>query len=114
VRDGIAGSEERLLPLIFMELLEFRGRHLRQLAETLVPKFMLFIQRFAALSGPLRRSIPLPILLRTFMALTIGYMMTELLLRQSKLAKQLNLTAEQWFDGMVDIYLHGILDEGKA
>lgn len=114
VRDSVAGAEARLMPLIFMELLEFRGRHLKQLADTMLPKFFVFIQRFASLPGPLRRSIPLPILMRTFMCLIIGYLMSELLLRQSKVAKQFNLSAEQWFDGMVDIYLHGILDEGNA
>lgn len=113
VRDGVAGAETRLMPLIFMELLEFRGRHLKQLADTMLPKFLVFIQRFARLPGPLR-AIPVPILLRTFMCLVVGYMMSELLLRQSKVAKQFNLSAEQWFDGMVDIYLHGILDEGNA
>lgn len=114
VRDGVAGSEARLLPLIFMELLEFQGRHLKQLADTMLPPFFGFIQRFVTLPGPLRRSVPLPILLRTFMCLIIGYMMTELLLRQSKFAKKFNLSAEQWFDGVVDIYLHGILDEGTV
>ena len=114
VRDGVAGSEARLLPLIFMELLEFQGRHLKQLADTMLPKYYGFIQRFIALPGPLRRSIPLPILVRTFMCLIVGYFMTELLLRRSKVAKQFKISPDEWFDGMVDIYLHGILDEGKA
>lgn len=114
VREGVQGAETQVLPLIFMELLEFRGRHIKQLADTMLPKLFVFIQRFASLPGPLRRSIPVPILLRTFMCLVVGYVMSEMLLRQSKMAKQFNLSAEQWFDGMVDIYLHGILDEGNA
>lgn len=104
------GAEMQVLPLIFMELLEFQGRHLLSLAETMVPKFMVFVQRFMQLQGRLRQ-LPPPIVLRAFMSLMIGFMMTELLLRNTKLVQQFNLSSEQWLDGLVTIYLHGILEE---
>ncbi|MBL8045452.1 MAG: TetR/AcrR family transcriptional regulator [Anaerolineales bacterium] len=105
-----AGTETQVLSLIFMELLEFQGRHLRALAETIVPKFMVFVQRFMQLQGNLRK-LPPPIMLRALMSLMIGFMMTELLLRNTKLVQQFNLSSEQWLDGLVTIYLHGILEE---
>lgn len=110
IHANVSGTEIQVLPMIFMELLEFQGRHLRSLAETMLPKFMVFIQRFMQLQGHLRQ-LPPPILLRTFMSLIIGFMMTELLLRNTKLVQQFNLSSEQWLDGLVTIYLHGILDE---
>jgi AcrR family transcriptional regulator len=110
VHANVIGAETRVLPLIFMELLEFQGRHLRSMADVMLPKFLLIIQRLTQLKGRLRR-LPPPIVLRTFMSLMMGFLMTELLLRNTKVAKQFNLSAAQWLDGIVDIYLHGILDE---
>lgn len=110
IHANVIGAETRVLPLIFMELLEFQGRHLRSLAEVMLPKFMVFIQRFGELKGRLR-PLPPPILLRTFMSLMIGFLMTELLLRNVKLPQPFNLKSGQWLDGLVGIYLHGILDE---
>jgi len=106
VRAGMTGSEMRLLPLLFIELVEFQGRHLSQLAQRVLPTVMPFVQRFGERRGKLR-SLPLPVVFRAFMGLMIGFLMSEMILKETPFLKQTNY---DWFGGMVDIYLHGILE----
>jgi AcrR family transcriptional regulator len=110
IRKGIEGVETRLLPLVFMELVEFQGRHLKALAERLYPTIAAFIQRFSERRGALR-AVPVPVILRTFMSLMVGFLLTEMILKGSPLFKGTNY---DWFGGMVDIYLHGIVVEDPA
>lgn len=106
VRAGIAGVEAQLLPLLFVELVEFQGRHLTELAERLLPTLLAFVQRFSERRGKLR-SLPLPVVFRAFMGLMMGFLLSEMILKDTPLLKQTNY---DWFGGMVDIYLHGILE----
>jgi hypothetical protein len=43
---------------------------------------------------------------RTFMGMLVGYFLSEMLMRDTPLFRQANV---DWFGGMVDIYLHGII-----
>jgi AcrR family transcriptional regulator len=104
--DGVAGAEAQLLPLIFIELVEFQGRHVKLLAERLMPTLLSFIQRFSQRRGHLRL-LPPPVMLRTFMVMLVGFFLSEMLLRDTPLFRQGGL---DWFGGMVDIYLHGIVE----
>ncbi len=104
--DGIAGAEAQLFPIIFIELVEFQGRHLKQLAERLMPTLLSFMQRFTQKPGQLR-PIPPPVMFRTFMGMLAGFFLSEMLLRDTPLFSQAGV---DWFSGMVDIYLHGILE----
>ena len=51
VQGHMQGQEDRLLPLVFIELVEFQGRHLRALAEKTLPTLIEFVQRFVERSG---------------------------------------------------------------
>lgn len=113
VRRGIEGAETRLLPLVFMDLVEFRGRHMGRLARKLLPRFLPFFERFTQLPGRLR-AVPLPILFRAFLSLMVGYLITEMIYRKAKLQARLSMNSREAFDGLIDIYLHGILDERKT
>ena len=106
VYDEVVGAERQLLPLVFIELVEFQGRHLKQLVAKLMPTFMSFAQRFAERRGQLR-DIPPPVVFRTFMGLLVGFFLSEMLFKDTPLLKQ-NKT--DGFGGMVDIYLHGIVE----
>lgn len=97
--------ETRLLPLVLTELVEFQGRHLKALAEQVFPAFLGFAEQFAARPG-LRRDLPLPVILRGFMTLMIGYLLTEMIFKKSARLKNLDY---DWFEGLVEIYLHGVL-----
>jgi AcrR family transcriptional regulator len=113
VRQGIEGSETRLLPLVFMDLVEFRGRHMGRLARKILPRFLPFFERFTQLRGRLRH-LPPPVLFRALLSLMIGYLVTEMIMKNAKLYPQPGVTSRETFDGLIDIYLHGILDEPKA
>ena len=104
IQAEVLGVEEKLMPLAFIEVVEFQGRHLKELAEKLFPPLMGFVQRLNEQTGQLR-NVPVPVVLRTFLSLMIGYMFTQMVLKNSPL---LDNNDFDWFGGMVDIYLHGI------
>jgi len=107
IEKEVVGFETKILPLMFVELVEFQGQHMAQLVQTFLPKAIGFVQRFTERRGKLR-STPLPIMLRMLISMFVGYLMTGIVLRQ---VPGFNNLSVDWFDGMVDIYLHGILDE---
>jgi AcrR family transcriptional regulator len=106
VHDGLTSAQVRFLPLIFIELVEFQGRHLTQLIEKVLPTLRDFAQRLTQRQGRLRPHPPL-ILFRTFMAMLVGYFLSDMLLQATPLFRKSDLN---WYGGMVDIYLHGILE----
>lgn len=105
-RQMLAGLGRRpdVLNLMFIELVEFEGRHVSQLYEIMYPQIMDFGKRLAAKQGTLRH-IPVPILSRAFTGLFFSYYMTERLIGEYLPAK----LRRGAFDHFVEIYLHGIL-----
>ena len=97
-------QNQEFLNLMFIELVEFEGRHIPQLFETFFPPLMAFASQFQQVRGPLR-DIPLPIVLRAFIGLFFSYFITDLLVG-GQLPAEMRVRA---FDRFVDIYLHGIL-----
>ncbi len=109
IREFLVGAEEALMPLIFIELIEFQGRHMKELAERIFPSVISFIQRFTARREQLR-DVPPVVIVRTFLSLLIGYLITERVMKGSPLLEQWDV---DWFGGMLDIFVHGIAaDEG--
>jgi AcrR family transcriptional regulator len=96
-----------ILNLMFIEFVEFEGRHIPVLFEAFFPPLLEFAQRFTQVRGSLRAT-PLPVLLRAFLGLFFSYYITEILI-----GSQLPPEAKEGaFDQFVDIYLHGILASG--
>jgi AcrR family transcriptional regulator len=106
IQNEVEDFETKLLPLMFIELVEFQGRHLAKLLESIMPGLLSFVQKFGERQGKLR-PVPVPVMLRMLAAIFVGYMLTELVLRNVPLFKDNQF---DWFDGMIDIYLNGILD----
>jgi AcrR family transcriptional regulator len=113
VRDAarrmIATLAERpdFLNLMFIELVEFKSKHVPQLFEMFFPPLLGFVQRFEQVAGTLR-PLPPPVVLRSFIGLFFSYVITDLLIgNQLPAAAKANA-----FDYFVDIYLHGVLAEG--
>jgi AcrR family transcriptional regulator len=110
VRDAahhmVAGFDDRLefLNLFFIELVEFKGQHIPQVFQMLYPQVMAFAERFAQNRQELR-SIPLPVIVRTFIGLFFSYTLTEVIINRN-LPPELQADA---LDDFVSIYLHGIL-----
>jgi AcrR family transcriptional regulator len=105
IREATEGAEARIVPLALVELVEFQGRHLVSLIESVWPSMFGFVQKFGQLKGELR-DVPRPVMLRMFIITMVGFVITEIVLRRVPLFRNMELN---WFDGMVDIYLHGIL-----
>ena len=98
--------EQRLdfINLMFIEMVEFKGRHVSQLFVIAFPQVMSFANR-ALQDRPELRPIPVPILMRAFIGLFFSYMITEILIgRQLPPESQ-----ENSLNYLVDIYLHGVM-----
>ncbi len=103
------GERPDFLNLMFIELVEFKGKHLPQLFHHSFPGVMTFVQRLLSLEGRLR-PIPLPIVVRAFVGLFFSYYITELLLAQQMLPEM----KQNALDHFVDIFLYGILSDTPA
>ena len=110
VRDAarrmVSGLGERpdFLNLMFIELVEFNGRHIPQLFEIIFPQLMGFARRFVE-DGEQLRPIPVPTLMRAFVGLFFSYVITEIMMGKQMPADM----QENSFDYFVDIFLHGII-----
>jgi AcrR family transcriptional regulator len=104
INESVLGSESRVMPLLFIELVEFQGRHMGQLFERLAPTILGFVNSLSRREGRLR-PIPPKVVFRTFMSLLVGYFVTEMLFKDSPVFRQ----RTNWLDGLLDVFLHGIL-----
>ena len=95
------------LALTFVELAEFKGKHLPQLFKVAYPSFRDFAQRLTEAHGTLR-DVPMPLMLRVFLGMFFSYFITDLVAGKQLPAK----VTQDAFDYFVDIYLHGIVTEG--
>lgn len=103
-RGTVQGSQQ-MMPLVFIELVEFQGRHLKQLAEKLLPRLTEFMGKFATLQGQMR-PLPLPVKARVLVSMFIGFMITDMVMRNTPFTDN---QQHDWYGGLIDIYLHGIL-----
>jgi len=100
-------TQPYFLNLIFIEVVEFKSKHIALLFELFFPPMLQFAQRLQALDG-LKPDLPLPAILRSFVGLFFSFVITDMLI-----GKQLPMgTAPEAFEHFVNIYLHGILAEG--
>lgn len=103
---GELGEGMEFLNLLFIELVEFKGRHVPQVFELIFPQVMEFAHRFLEGKDKLR-PIPRPIIVRAFIGLFFSYVMTEMIIGK-QLPPEMR---ENSLDHFVDIYLYGILDQ---
>jgi len=99
------GNRPDLLKLVFIELVEFNGRHVSRLIGEIAPKLLPMFEHLVRVRKNLR-NLPPPILVRSFLGLFFSFYITELFIRGSVIHK---LMPKNSFDLFVDIYLHGIL-----
>jgi len=97
-------KEPNLLKLMFIELVEFNGKHVSLLIREIAPKILPVFERLARVRKDLRPIHP-AVLLRSFLGMFFSFFVTELFIG-SALGK---LMPKNSFEIFVDIYLHGIL-----
>jgi hypothetical protein len=101
---SITEERTKYLNLMFIELVEFEGKHLPQIFKVFFPGVVTFAQRFVEGKAELR-PIPLMILVRAFIGLFFSYIMTDLIIGE-QLPPEMGENALEHF---VDIFLHGVL-----
>jgi AcrR family transcriptional regulator len=101
------GKQPDFLKLMFIEIVEFNGKHVNLLVREIAPKILPVFEKLVRVRKNLRPIHP-AILLRSFLGMFFSYYITEIFLKGSIVAK---LMPKNSFDLFVDIYLHGILKE---
>jgi AcrR family transcriptional regulator len=98
-----------LLNLMFIEIVEFGGKHVPDLFEVILPELMQMRAIFQGKRGKLR-DIPIPVLARSFAGLFFSYYITgKLMVRTEKVPID-----DESLSQFVDLYLYGILAEDNA
>jgi AcrR family transcriptional regulator len=107
VRRMVQAAEGRpdFMNLMFIEMVEFKSVHAHQLFDNLFPQGKQIMQHFVDSFPDQVRTLPAPILVRTFLGMFFGYYLTEKALAPAA-PPEFREGAIQYF---VDIYLHGIL-----
>lgn len=101
------GRNPDFIKLMFIEVVEFRGKHFPKLYEAIFPQVLPLLQRFAA-PGSGVRDIPLLRLVRVYMGAIISFYVTEFLMTDPDLPPELrNMRLEDF----IDIFLHGIFKQ---
>jgi TetR/AcrR family transcriptional repressor of mexJK operon len=103
------GRRPDFIKLMMIEIVEFNGRNMPRVIETVLPQVLPVIQRFSDRDGLLRR-IPPFVFFRAFLGLFFSYYITELLIAGTPVA----LTQGNALDHFVEIFLHGILAERES
>ena len=96
--------------LMFIELIEFGGKHFAKLIETILPLAMPILQRFADPKSGVRALPPL-LVMRTFLGNVIGFYVTRLLMSDPSMPVEIR---DMQLGDFVEIYLHGILESQKT
>ena len=96
--------------LMFIELIEFNGKHFTKLIEIILPLAMSILQRFADPNSGARTLPPL-LIMRTFLGNIIGFYVTGFLMNAPSVP--LEMRGVELGD-FVDIYLHGILKNAEV
>jgi AcrR family transcriptional regulator len=108
VTSELAGRPE-FVNLMFIELVEFRGKHGALLLKEIAPKILPVFEKVVKSRKNLRVTNP-ALLLRSFIGMEISYLITEMVISNSMISKLMPKNIEEAY---VDIYLHGILKETK-
>lgn len=98
------GRRPDFVKLLFVELVEFEGRNIPKMYETIFPQVFPLVKRFMSRKGELRK-IPPPVLFRAFLGFFFSYYMTELLLANTPMT----IFKNNSLDSFVEIFLHGVI-----
>ena len=100
-------KEPYYMNLMFIELVEFNGKHGKSLVMDIAPKILPIFEKLIRSKKELRVTNP-ALLARSFFGLMVSYIITDLILGDTPFRK---LLPQNPMDAYVDIYLHGIIKE---
>jgi len=103
------GKEPEFLNLIFIELVEFKGKHGTVMLREIGPKVLPVFEKVIKSRKDLRVTHP-AVLMRSFFGMIISYFITEMIISNSVLSKLLPKNTD---DAYIDIFLHRILKKSS-
>ncbi len=98
------GRRPDFVKLLFVEVVEFEGRNIPLIFDTIYPEVLPLVKRFTDRKGELRNIPPL-VLFRAFLGLFFSYYMTELVFAKTPMI----LLQKNALDSFVEIFLHGVI-----
>lgn len=99
------GERSEFVNLMFIELVEFKGKHGSLLLREIAPKVLPVFERVIKSRKDLRVTNP-ALLMRSFVGVCLSYLITEMVISNSIVSKLMPKNTEEAY---VDIFLHGIL-----
>lgn len=102
------GRRPEFLKLAFIELNEFKARHVPLLAKTIFPEIYPLLQRFQKQSHELR-DLPQPIILVSFLGTIFDYLMVMNFVAPAGVFQP----AGDELEHFIDIFLHGVLNPNR-
>lgn len=97
------------LNLMFIEIVEFKSAHVHNLFEINFPRGLKIVQKMSEAKGSLR-AIPAPMLIRAFISLFFSYYLADVIIGETA-PPEFRENAMEYY---IDIFLHGILEEGNS
>jgi len=105
------GQNPDFIKLMFIEIVEFNGKHFPKLLETIFPLALPLLQRFTAPEQGVRENLPTPKLIRVFIGTILSYYVTEFLLSDVSIPDGIR---EVSLEDFLEIFMHGILTEPQT
>jgi len=99
------GTDPLFIKLMFIEIVEFNGKHGAIMLREIAPKVLPVFERLVKSRKGLRVTNP-AMLMRSLFGMVISYYVTEMVISNSVISK---LMPKNSMDVYVDIFLHGIL-----
>lgn len=101
------GSQPEFINLMFIELVEFKGKHGSVMLREIAPKVLPVFEKMIKARKDLRVTHP-AVLMRSFFGMIISYFVTEMVIANSVISK---LMPKNSTDMYIDIFLKGVLKE---
>jgi AcrR family transcriptional regulator len=101
------GEQPEFINLMFIELIEFKGKHGSIMLREIAPKILPVFEKIVKSMKGLRVHNP-AVLMRSFFGMIISYFVTDMIIANSVVSK---LMPRNSADAYIDIYLKGILKE---
>lgn len=101
------GADPLFMKLMFIELVEFNGKHGAGMLKEIAPKALPVFERLVKSRKSLRLTNP-ALLMRLFFGMVISFYITEMIVAKSVISK---LMPKNIMEVYVDVFLHGILKE---
>lgn len=101
--------------LVLIDMQEFEGKTITSLASEMLPYAFQFFTRVQA-AGGIREDIPFPVLIRSFIGTTAGFILTSIFLNQG-LAEHIpvfsSVPPEMWQAAVLDVLMNGLAKQGQ-